>query len=128
MRHLVMLFGLLVVSGVFAAMFGGRSESSTIMPGSLLGIWRTTVPKYAGRFFEISTDIVVFATGDGETAVHPIASVEMVPEGQRRLYTVIQSLVFTAPAVLSAPHCAMPARSRTPRSVAAVRAIGRLLT
>ena len=87
-RHLVMLFGLVAVSGVFAAMFGGRSESSAIMPGSLLGVWKTPAPKYAGRFFEISSDIVVFATGDGETAVHPIASVEMVPEGQQRLYTV----------------------------------------
>ena len=80
------------------------------MPGSLLGIWKTTVPKYAGHFFEISTDIVVFATGDGETAVHPIASVEMVPEGQRRLYTVIPYW-FSRP-----PQCSVPLTARCPRA------------
>ena len=86
--HLLMFFGLVVVSGVFAAVSGGRSESGIVMSDSLLGIWKTTAPKYAGRFFELATDIVAFGTGDGGTEVHSIARVEAAPEGQLRLYTV----------------------------------------
>ena len=86
--HLLMFFGLVVVSGVFAAVSGGRSESGIVMSDSLLGIWKTTAPRYAGRFFELATDIVVFGTGDGGAEVHSIATVEAVPEDQLRLYTV----------------------------------------
>ena len=58
------------------------------IPDPFVGIWKTTAPKYAGRFFQITKDIVVFSIGDGQTDMHPITNVEFVVEQGRSLYTI----------------------------------------
>ncbi len=58
------------------------------IPDPLVGIWKTTTPNYAGRFFQITKDIVVFSIGDGQTDMHPITNVEFIREEGRSLYTI----------------------------------------
>lgn len=58
------------------------------IPDPFVGIWKTTAPNYAGRFFQITKDIVVFSIGDGQTDMHPITNVEFLREKGRRLYTI----------------------------------------
>ena len=80
-----MVFGLIVfVSGVFAAVSGGNAGERMTIPDPFVGIWKTTAPKYAGRFFQITKDIVVFSIGDGQTDMHPITNVEFVVEQRWR--------------------------------------------
>ena len=38
----------------------------TAVPDDLIGVWETTAPTYADRFFEIKTDEVIFGTGEGK--------------------------------------------------------------
>ncbi len=58
------------------------------IPDPFVGIWKTTAPNYAGRFFQITKDIVVFSIGDGQTDMHPITNVEFLREKGRSLYTI----------------------------------------
>ncbi len=79
-----MVFGLIVlVSGVFAAVSGGNAAVSMTIPDPFVGIWKTTAPNYADRFFQITKDIVVFSIGDGKTDMHPITNVEFLREKGR---------------------------------------------
>ena len=87
--HRLAVLGLVVlVSGVFAAVSGGNAGASMPIPDPFVGIWKTTAPKYAGRFFQITKDIVVFSIGDGQTDMHPITNVEFLREKGRSLYTI----------------------------------------
>ncbi len=84
-----MVFGLIVLaSGVFAAVSGGNAGTGMTIPDPLVGIWKTTAPNYAGRFFQITKDVVVFSIGEGQTDMHPITNVEFLREEGRSLYTI----------------------------------------
>jgi hypothetical protein len=58
------------------------------LPPHLVGVWRTSEPKYADRFVEISDHTVVFGTGGGTRTIHAISHVSFVDERGRLLYTV----------------------------------------
>ena len=58
------------------------------IPDPFVGIWKTTAPNYAGRFFQITKDIVVFSIGDGQTDMHPITNVDLLREEGRSLYII----------------------------------------
>ena len=84
-----MVLGLIVlVSGAFAAVSGGNAGTSMTIPDAFVGIWKTTAPNYAGRFFQITKDVVVFSIGDEQTDMHPITNVEFLREEGRSLYTI----------------------------------------
>jgi uncharacterized lipoprotein YehR (DUF1307 family) len=62
----------------------------TTVPGDLIGVWKTTAPTYADRFFEIKTDKVIFGTGEGKFDTYPITKIktEKDREEQGTLYTI----------------------------------------
>ena len=76
----------------------GCSDSPDItdLSDDLIGIWRTSYPKYADRYFTLEKTVVSFATGAGDSTytIHPISSVEgqEEPEVGRVLYTVNYSV------------------------------------
>ena len=87
--HPLVVFGLIVlVFGGFGAVSGGNAGTGMTIPDPLVGIWKTTAPNYAGRFFQITKDIVVFSIGDGQTDMHPITNVDLRREEGRSLYTI----------------------------------------
>jgi hypothetical protein len=67
----------------------GRKATISI-PEELIGVWKTTAPPYADRFFEIKTDEVVFGTGEETFDTYPITKIktEKDPKEQRTLYTL----------------------------------------
>ena len=82
MTRLVLVFFLV---GAFSGCRVARLES---VPDELVGVWKTTSPRYEDRFFEISEDLVVFGTGGRTTAAHPIVSISGTLEDERLLYAI----------------------------------------
>lgn len=73
---------LVILIGCHAAEIDG-------LPEGMVGIWKTSAPKYADRFFELKeNDLVSFGTGEGLTQIHPISSVERVATVDGVLYSV----------------------------------------
>ena len=82
MTRLVLVFFLV---GAFSGCRVARLES---VPDELVGVWKTTSPRYQDRFFEISEDLVVFGTGGRNTEAHPIVSISEALEDERLLYAI----------------------------------------
>lgn len=49
----------------------------TAVPDDLIGVWKTTAPTYADRFFEIKTDEVIFGTGEEKFDTYPITKIKI---------------------------------------------------
>ena len=58
------------------------------IPGELIGVWRTSDPKYAGRSFEIDLVSVNFGTGDGRSSTGFVQKIEGVSDGGGTVYTI----------------------------------------
>jgi hypothetical protein len=59
-------------------------------PDHLMGVWETTAPDYADRFFEIKSDEVIFGTGEGKFDSYPITKVKIEEDRreQKTLYII----------------------------------------
>jgi len=62
----------------------------TTVPDDLIGVWETTAPTYADRFFEIKTDEIIFGTVEGSFDTYPITKIkiEKDPVEQKTLYII----------------------------------------
>lgn len=78
----------LVAFALLAAAFACQSTTGPTAPSDLVGVWKTSDPKYAGRFFEIKRDVVIFGTGEGNADIHTIFKIEKVREAAGILYTI----------------------------------------
>jgi hypothetical protein len=60
------------------------------VPEDLIGVWETTAPAYADRFFEIKTDDVIYGTGEGKFDTYPITKIktEEDPKESGTLYVI----------------------------------------
>ncbi len=79
---------ILIAFAIVTAFFGCQSGGNRAVPDELLGVWKTSAPKYADRFFELKKDAVIFATGEGNVSVHAIVNIEQVREDKQILYTI----------------------------------------
>ena len=59
-------------------------------PEDLIGVWKTSDPKYEDRFLEIDRSTITFGKGGGDSDTHPITSIEVEkgPEAKGNLYTI----------------------------------------
>ena len=78
----------LVAFAIFATFFACHTGKNTTVPDDLVGIWRTSAPKYADRFFEITKDSIIFAIGEGNADIHPIEDIDEIREEKNILYTI----------------------------------------
>jgi len=69
-------------------MLGCHAQQQSTLPGELVGVWKTTAPKYADRYFELKSDTIVFGTGGRTRSMHAIDSIEQTREGHLTLYTI----------------------------------------
>ncbi len=71
-------------------LFGCRSGKNKTVPDELLGVWKTSGPKHADRFFELKKDVIVFGTGGSSVTANSIFEVEEVREEKEKmvLYTI----------------------------------------
>ncbi len=74
---------------LFATIIGCQSQTSNTVPEKLLGVWKTSHPKYADRFIEIKNDVIIFGQGDGKSEFHAFADIESTREGKQIFYTII---------------------------------------
>jgi hypothetical protein len=59
------------------------------VPENLIGVWETTSPTYADRFFEITSGEVIFGTGEHTSDTYPIAKIRMEKDPTGRALYVI---------------------------------------
>lgn len=60
------------------------------MPKELIGVWKSSSPKYADHPFEIKKDVLIFEHGQGylDFAVYKIVNVNKVFEQGKTLYVI----------------------------------------
>jgi hypothetical protein len=71
-------------------LFVCQCGKKTAVPDDLIGVWETTAPTYADRFFEITTRDVIFGTGGNTSDTYPITKIkiEKDPVEQKTLYII----------------------------------------
>jgi hypothetical protein len=82
-RKGVILLGMVIF---FATLHCGRNTNP---PQSLIGVWGTDDPRYAGRTFEVGPNTLMFQTGERQFETYPIAGmkVQKGAMGKNDLYT-----------------------------------------
>ncbi len=66
---------LLVAFAVLAPLFGCQSRNTTV-PDGLVGVWKSSAPKYADRSFEITKDSVIIRAGQKTLSTRSISNIE----------------------------------------------------
>jgi hypothetical protein len=81
---------ILLVLATFTLLFGCQFREPTALPGELLGVWKTSAPKYKRCFFEITKDSITFANRDVSEGldVNIISKIEKTHGEKRILYTI----------------------------------------
>jgi hypothetical protein len=72
---------------VLAACQGGGKAA---VPDELIGVWETTAPTYADRFFEITVGEVMFGTGEEKFDTYPIKKIKIEKDfKEQKAYYII---------------------------------------
>lgn len=81
---------ILLVLAIFVSFFGCQSKGPATVPDELLGVWKTSAPKYKRCFFEITKDSITFANRDVSEGldVNIISKIEKTHEEKQILYTI----------------------------------------
>ena len=80
--------GIVIVFAVLAALVACGPERTKTPPDELIGTWKTSAPKYADTFIELTRTTITFGAGEAGSHVRSIAAVEKVREDGNILYTV----------------------------------------
>ena len=82
--------GILVALAILTGLFGCESKTSRTVPGDLMGVWKTTAPKYKDCYFQLTGDLIIFANEAllAENDVNSISKIEKTRKGKRVLYTI----------------------------------------
>ena len=81
---------IVLVLSTFTLLFGCQSREPTALSGELLGIWKTSAPKYERCFFEITKDSITFANIDSLEGldINIILKIEKTHKEKQILYTI----------------------------------------
>ncbi len=71
-----------------AGLFGCQTKKHMTVPEELVGVWKTSAPQYADRFFELREVVIVIDTGQGTISVNFVQEVAEVRAGDQILYTI----------------------------------------
>lgn len=85
MRRILLLFCILL------AVSGCGSKSTETLLSELKGVWKTTAPQYADRFWEIRGNEIIFGTGGESFTSHTVFRVAEVVRDGKSLYTIFYS-------------------------------------
>lgn len=80
---------ILLALAMFAALFGFQCEKSKTVPGELIGVWRTSAPKYEDCYFQLTEDLIIFANEAhlDKKDVNRISGIKKTDRGKQVLYT-----------------------------------------
>ena len=75
---------------IVVVLTGCQSQGDTSTPPvELTGVWETTAPEYAERFFEFRGDhLLVLGSGPLNTDIYAITQVEKTPSSESTLYEI----------------------------------------
>jgi hypothetical protein len=73
---------------LLATTLGCQSGDGKTAPDNIIGVWKTSDSKYAGRYIEIKNDTIIFGTGGDTFQLHAIADVDASHERNSTLYTI----------------------------------------
>jgi hypothetical protein len=79
---------LLALVFIVATTSGCSRSSSDTVPDSLLGVWTTPDPRYAGRFLDLRPHSVTFGLGEDGQSMYPVSSVEWTSEQGQSVFTI----------------------------------------
>lgn len=71
-------------------LLGCQPRGSHSIPVELMGVWKSSEPKYKGCSFELTKDLVVFVNRylQDHVSVNFIVKIRTITERQRTLYTI----------------------------------------
>lgn len=72
---------------ILAALVGCGPRNHTI-PDDLVGVWKTSDPKYTDRFLELTKYEIIFGTGDGYADINSVVKVHKLQKGRTTQYTI----------------------------------------
>lgn len=78
----------LLAFALLTTMLGCTPGHEKTVPEDLLGVWTTSEPKYADRFFELAKDAIIFGTGGDDFDVYPVESVERTRDEEGLVYNI----------------------------------------
>jgi hypothetical protein len=89
--RLKILFAVLAILLIFS---GYACKKKIVVPGELLGVWKTTEPAYEGCYFDIKEDRVSIKTIEGSVYVNTIIGVkeDKKMSTKDRIYYIISCL------------------------------------
>ena len=67
---------LYLVSVLGVGVLCGCSRGETTLPGQVLGLWKTSEPRYASRFLKLESRNLTVGMGGGRQATYQITRVE----------------------------------------------------
>lgn len=74
---------------IFVSLRGCRSGTMNTTPDALLGVWKTSAPQYADRYFEVRKVALLFGMeGSVSISINPILKVERVPGESVDFYVI----------------------------------------
>ncbi len=79
-------FFLIFLTALIITSFAGCGKDSTV-PQHLIGVWKTSAPKYEDRYLKISKDMLIFGVGNGEEISHFVGKIKVKKENKKILYT-----------------------------------------
>jgi hypothetical protein len=81
---------ILLIIAFFVSLLGCESRRLESVPAELIGVWKTSAPKYEYCSFELTKDYIIFINGHfaEHTDVNFIVKAERVPERRHFLYTI----------------------------------------
>ena len=83
--------GILLLFSILIALSGCKSGNDRAILNELAGVWKTTAPQYADRFWEIRGDEIIFGTGGESFTSHTVFRVREVIRDGKSLYTISYS-------------------------------------
>ncbi len=88
--------GIMLALVIFSSLFGFQCEESKTVPGELIGVWRTSAPKYADCYFELTQDLIIFANEAHleKRSVNRISGIKKTDRGEQVLYTFSYEVHF----------------------------------
>ena len=77
-----------IALALLLALAGCGPESSKTVPDDLIGVWKTSAPKYADTFVELTRTTIAFGAGEKGTHLRSVVKVTKERNEGGLLYTV----------------------------------------
>lgn len=76
---------------ILVSLFGCQSKEPGGLPTELIGVWKTSAPKYRDCSMELTRDYVIFTNSNSAAHVDTnfVISIKRVPERGHFLYTIL---------------------------------------